>query len=171
METVIHYSHQLILAVPLVTSAAVLVATVQIEAHQDADSHPRSAMSLPPNRPAADALGVTGPTLDDVLEFHYRTRIHLPQRCSPLINTLFEQESKEEKDGETSSTSPLMGSNRYDEDWSRLVSCYDPWTGGTPLRGKVFRIGSLCGSWAGRFLVSLRLLTLFRLTRILATKL
>lgn len=47
------------------------------------------------------------------------------------------------------------GSKCYDEDWSRLVGCQDLRVGDTPLRGTVFKLGSMTGSWAGRFLVSI----------------
>ena len=42
----------------------------------------------------------------------------------------------------------------FDNDWSRLVSCYDPYSKGTALRGELFSTGILSGCWEGRILVS-----------------
>jgi hypothetical protein len=48
-------------------------------------------------------------------------------------------------------TQTVGGSKNGDEDWYRLVACHDPRDGDMPLRGVVYRLGSIAGSWAGRF--------------------
>ncbi|KAK0184012.1 hypothetical protein F5146DRAFT_336506 [Armillaria mellea] len=40
---------------------------------------------------------------------------------------------------------------RYEQDWYRQVSCYDLFAPPDALRGPVFSLGSLTGSWAGRW--------------------
>jgi hypothetical protein len=96
--------------------------------------HP-SAANLPLNREIANGLG---PTLEDVQEFHYGTRTRFVDRCRI-----------------SSDVDDSGGSRRHDEDWSRLVSCHDPWMTEPPLRGKVYTLGSVTGCWAGRFCVCL----------------
>lgn len=149
---VIHYSHTLKLAVPLATTAAALLTTVRTEELQDLNTFPEAANSMPVDRAAAIASGREGPTFEDVSSYHFKERIHVPQRNAPLFDLDFDQYNSE------STVEPsLRGSARYDEDWSRLVSCLDPWMGPIALRGKMFTPGSLVGSWEGRLLVSLLL--------------
>ena len=143
-----HYSHKLVLAVPIVTAAAALITTVRTEELQTSETFPNTALLLPPDRATAIASGAIGPTLEDITRFHFQERIHVPSCCPLTIDPEFDI-----SDGENQVM--LLGSERYDEDWSRLVACHDPWMGSMPLRGKVFTIGSMAGSWAGRLMVRL----------------
>jgi hypothetical protein len=44
-------------------------------------------------------------------------------------------------------------STKWDGDWERLVSCWDPWS--EPFfRGPVYPLGALDGLWVGRMIVS-----------------
>ena len=98
-------------------------------------------MTLPPTREVANALGIQGKTLADVQEFHYAVRTRLLERC-----TL-------DQDAGESESSPVIHSGRHDEAWYRLVSCYDLWNDQTALRGKMYTVGTMSGSWDGRVLV------------------
>ncbi|GLB44816.1 hypothetical protein LshimejAT787_1801530 [Lyophyllum shimeji] len=151
---IIHFSHRLMLPVPIVTSAAALLITVRTEALQTAHTFPASAYALPADRATANALNVAGPTLEDVSRFHFQERIHASSRCTPNIDVVFHDDDDIE-DGRTGdeTLSPSDGSQRYEEDWSRLVNCYDPWAMPSPLRGKVYTVGSLAGSWEGRLML------------------
>lgn len=113
---------------------------------QNESTFPREAYSLPRNRADAIVQGLTGPTLEDIIGFHYENRIPTTNRCSLNVDTLWVEDLEEESLSEN-------GSKRYDEDWNRLVGCKDLHSGDTPLRGTVFKLGSMTGSWAGRFLV------------------
>lgn len=149
---IIHYSHKLRLAVPLATSAAALITTVRTEELQDLGRFPEAARSMPHDRASADALGMSGPTFEDISSFHFQERIHVPHRNVPVADLGFDQYNSDAEDEDKSSPLPKC-SERYDEDWSRLVACHHPWMGPTALRGKMFTPGSLVGSWEGRMLV------------------
>ncbi|KAG5638538.1 hypothetical protein H0H81_012038 [Sphagnurus paluster] len=140
---IIHFSHRLTLTVPLVTSAAALLTTAYTEALQTCETFPFSAYTQPVDRATADALGSSGPTLQNILEFHFQERIHKPPQCNPDVNIIYEDQI--ESDSEVHS--PLNGSSKYDEDWFRLVNCYDARAAPSPLRGTVYRPGSLAGTW------------------------
>lgn len=76
-----------------------------------------------------------GPTLEDIVDFHWY----------PVINnTRFVEDLEEDLFSEN-------GSKLYDEDWSRLDGCNLKVLrdGNSPLRGTVFKFGSTTGSWAG----------------------
>jgi hypothetical protein len=145
----VHYSHKVVIAVPLVTAAATLITTVHTEELQANATFPDAALSLLPNRATAIALGAVGPTLEDITRFHFQERIYVSGRIPLTIDPGFDFGADEVK--QTMS----LGSGRYDEDWSRLVACHDPWIGSMPLRGKVFTLGSMSASWAGRMMVCL----------------
>jgi hypothetical protein len=119
---------------------------VRIEELQTNETFPDAAFSLPPDRATAIALGAVGPTLEDITRFHFQERICVPSRCPVTIDPEFDDEAIQ---------AMSFGSERYDEDWSRLVACHDPWVGSMPLRGKVFALGSMVGSWTGRLMVRL----------------
>ncbi|KAF5379763.1 hypothetical protein D9615_005748 [Tricholomella constricta] len=146
-----HFSHKLVLAVPIITSAATLLTTVYTEALQTLRPLPPTANTLPADRATANALGLGGPTYEDLSRFHFLERIHASTRCTPITDVTLE--SLEEEDEEYELESPLDGSWRYEEDWSRLVNCHDPRGIPSPLRGKVHTIGSLAGSWEGRLIL------------------
>ncbi|KAJ7590229.1 hypothetical protein C8J56DRAFT_937145 [Mycena floridula] len=132
--TVCHYGHPLTLSAPLLTPIALLVGLLRIQIYIDAE--PFDPSSLP------------GPRIQDIVEFR-NIRIKAPERCRLVVDEVYD----DFPDGKSVDQSDvLQGSRRYDEDWHRLVSCYDPFEKVTPLRGIVYRIGSLVGSWAGRFL-------------------
>ena len=67
-------------------------------------------------------------------------------RCRVIINTRFVEDLEEDLFSEN-------GSKLYDADWSQLVGCNLKVLrdGNSPLRGTVFKFGSMTGSWAGRF--------------------
>ncbi|RDB25822.1 hypothetical protein Hypma_006293 [Hypsizygus marmoreus] len=152
LSVVTHYGHELTLAAPTLTCAATLVTTVLFEALSNSQTFPNNAYHLPADRASAGPNFV-GPTLEDLLRFHFDERIHVPGRCAPTLDLNFDQgDSEEELKSETNPPS-LCGSKRYDEDWSRLVSCHDPrLVTPSPLRGIMFTIGCLAGSWEGRLL-------------------
>ena len=131
----------------MATPAALLNYVLRVESMQTEATFPRHASRLPQNRAEAVAQGLVGPTLEDITHFHYRNRIPTMNRCLVNIDTRFLEDLKEESFSEN-------GSKRYDEDWSRLVGCQDLRVGDTSLRGTVFKLGSMTGSWAGRFLVT-----------------
>ena len=140
MTTITHYSHRLTLAAPPLTSAALLATTVRQEALLDVSPLLTSG-SYPPDRATANATGHRGITLEDVREFHYNVRTPFLEKCAIDLNA-------NPMDSERG-----QGSMRHDEDWSRQVSCYDPWMELPPLRGAVYMPGALSGSWSGRILV------------------
>lgn len=149
----IHYGNQLNIAAPLLTPAALLVWIVRVQSYADVEPFDATAMKLPPNRQTADLVGWRGPTIEDVVEYR-KIRVGAPERCA--LNLEDGEDDNFDGDGggadETNGEESRHGSRRYDNDWYRLVSCHDPWADNLPLRGAVFRIGSLAGSWGGRFL-------------------
>jgi hypothetical protein len=142
ITTFVHYNHQLTIAAPSLTAAALLATSVRIEAIQDTSPLPAASRNLPPTREIADARGLTGKTLEDVREFQYRVRTRFLERCT-----------LDEDGDESDSSSEIVDSERHDEDWHRLVCCYDPWNDQAVLRGKVWSPGTLSGSWDGRVMV------------------
>lgn len=140
-----HYSHALTISYPLETTAATLLWALKMEALQDGQPLPVYANSLPPNREVANATGSTGPTVQDIHDFHYRVRVQ-ESYSEPFLSA-----SEQIFDLRTSSE----GSQRFDEHWSRLVTCHDLcMMDDMPLRGPVYQLGSLCGQWSGRFAAS-----------------
>lgn len=135
---IVHYTHEITIAAPSLTSAALLAMTVRAEAVQDNSPLPAQALTLPLNREAANALGVMGKTLEDVREFHYNVRTRFLEKCTV---------------GTADSSNRIIDSTRHDEDWYRLVSCHDPWGSVAHMRGKVYTLGSMSGTWDGRLLV------------------
>jgi hypothetical protein len=142
----VHYSHKLVLVAPLATVAATLITAMRTEELQTDETFPDTALRLPIDRATAIASGAVGPTLEDITRFHFQERIHIPSRNTITINPDFDNEARQ---------AGSLVSERYDEDWSRLVACHDPRIGSMPLRGKVFTLGSMAGSWAGRLMVRL----------------
>lgn len=69
-------------------------------------------------------------------------------RYPVTINTRFVEDLEEDLFSEN-------GSKRYDEDWSRLVGCKDLRDGNSPLRGTVFKLGSMTGLLGRSFLVTI----------------
>lgn len=135
LASTIHYcGHQLQLAVPPLTPAALLNYLVRCESRQDgAPLHP-SVVDLPATREEALARGIASPSLtqEDVAEFHYRTRTH-------FFNNPRERGH--------SPSEPL------DLEWFRLVSCHDLWDIERPLRGIVYSLGTMVGNWCGRMII------------------
>ncbi|KAL0945455.1 hypothetical protein HGRIS_000945 [Hohenbuehelia grisea] len=146
--TIKHYGHDLTVAVPPVTSAAALAMTVRWETEQVRQGLPESINNFPQNRQEAIATGRRGMTVEDARAFHYDVRVRVPERCQlyPMGVDLGEED-------EVSEWRPTsVGSKRWDEDWSRVVSCCKPWVD-SPLRGKVYTPGDLVGSWTGRIML------------------
>ena len=48
---------------------------------------------------------------------------------------------------------PGRGSEQYEHDWMRLITCYSPWNQ-PMIRRRVFTPGMMTGTWVGRFFVS-----------------
>jgi hypothetical protein len=115
------------------------------------------ALGLPADRAAANAMGIGGPTRADIVEFR-NLKIAAPERCPLELDQCFADDFVNEEgqvQDDLRKGIPLTGSARYDTDWYRLVSCLDPWSPPSPLRGIVYQLGSIAGSWAGRFVVFL----------------
>ncbi|KAF8622009.1 hypothetical protein AX15_007363 [Amanita polypyramis BW_CC] len=134
---IVHYSHALTVSYPFATTAATLLWVMQAEVQQNEQSFPRGAHMLPHNREEANAVG---PTYEDIYDFHYRVRV---QECYSR------PASEQNLDPEIAAE----GSRRFDEAWTRLVACHDPCLGDVPLRGPVYKIGTLSGRWSGRFIL------------------
>ena len=139
-----HYSHALTISYPLTSTAATLLWALQMEVHHDGQPLPAFAYKLPLNREVANATGRIGATVQDVYDFHYRVRVQ--ESCSLQSLSASEQISDPRNSSEES--------RRFDEHWSRLVTCHDLCLGDVPLRGTVYKLGSLCGRWSGRFAAS-----------------
>lgn len=147
---VVHYSHRLQIAAPVVAPAVVLSLTLQADSFQDASNIPLTARNLPHDRASAIAGGMSGPTLDDIVDFHLKNRVPTMESSLPLLETEYVENlnvcEKEDEDDPD-----VRGSKSCDEDWYRMVACHDPRDGDAPLRGVVYKLGSIGGSWAGRF--------------------
>lgn len=154
---VVHYSHRLRIVAPVVAPAAVLSLTLQADSFQDVSNLPATAQNLPHDRASAIARGVNGPTLDEIVDFHLKNRIPTMESFSPALETEYVEDFNE-SNKQTQDDSDAGGSKSCDEDWYRLVACHDPRDGDMPLRGVVYRLGSIAGSWAGRFQVSYSIL-------------
>ncbi|KAG8212957.1 hypothetical protein J3R82DRAFT_11323 [Butyriboletus roseoflavus] len=128
----IHYlGHKLRLAVPPLTSAALLNFVVRQEAWQDTVPLPLRIALLPATREEATTRGLATPALtqEDVREFHYHTR------------TRFFPHNQD------------ITSEQFDKDWFRLVACHTPSAVERPLKGIVYPLGTLVGNWSGRIFV------------------
>ncbi|KAI6122237.1 hypothetical protein EDD16DRAFT_1477829 [Pisolithus croceorrhizus] len=135
VSSVYYCAHQLQLAVPPLTPAALLNYLVRREARQDnARLHPQVA-DLPATRQEAIARGISAPALtqEDVAEFHYHTRTH-------FFNN-------------PRSHGGRSVSETLDVEWFRLVSCHDLWDVERPLRGIVYSLGTFAGNWSGRMIL------------------
>ncbi|TFK33451.1 hypothetical protein BDQ12DRAFT_738768 [Crucibulum laeve] len=145
VSDIVHYSHKLTIAAPPVTSGAMLLYAMRKEAFQDDQTFPSNISNLPVDRAAAVASHREGPTIQDIIDFHYQNRVQAMERVPRRIISDFEQyDCDYEQSPQTS--------RRYEEDWYRCVGCSDLWASDSPLRGIVFKPGTLSGSWAGRFL-------------------
>lgn len=141
------------MAAPLLTPVALLVWVVRLQLYLDAEFFDPNSIKLPPDRPTANALGWHGPTIEDVVEYR-SLRIRGLERCPLVLEEGDNSSFDDEDDGADDDTRPpLQGSRAYDDDWYRLVCCHDAWADNPPLRGPVYRLGSLAGSWKGRFIV------------------
>ncbi|KAF8963146.1 hypothetical protein BDZ97DRAFT_1051779 [Flammula alnicola] len=158
---IIHYSHRLQLAAPVIAPAAIMALVVRADSVQDLTNVPRVSHDLPRNRAEAIAQGHNGPTAADIFDFHLNNRIHIVDRCQPVLDTRFIEDLDVDDESDTAASCEVnTGSKRHDQDWYRLVACHDPWVGDMPLRGVVYGLGSMAGSWAGRLIeVDLELLT------------
>ncbi|PFH46019.1 hypothetical protein AMATHDRAFT_156930 [Amanita thiersii Skay4041] len=144
---IMHYSHPLMVSYPLSIYAATLLWTLESESCQDERTFNPPPHAVPRTR--GDVPGWDGPTLEDLYDFHFRVRLRQVESCAQQINDA----QNDDNDDETDIMTPIKGSRRFDEDWTRLVACYNPCLSNIPLRGQVYRIGSLCGSWAGRYII------------------
>lgn len=156
-----HYSHRLRVVAPVIAPVAALIATVFAEREQTSETFPAN-LPLPLDRADAVAQGRRGATVADVQHFHFHNRIRMPTLNSPLIDAIFSfglgDGSEVSGEGGALVNAPefsaeTRGSRSHDADWYRLVSCHDPWGGSHRLRGPVYKLGSLSGSWSGRLLV------------------
>lgn len=132
LVTHIHYlGHKLKLAVPPLTSAALLNFAVRQEAWQDTSPLSSRIALLPATREEAIARDLGSPTLtqEDVREFHFRTRTRFFQHSQGIT------------------------SERLDKDWFRLVACHTPSAVERPLKGTFYSLGTIIGNWSGRIFV------------------
>ena len=132
LMTQIHYlGHKLKLAVPPLTSAALLNFVVRQEAWQDTVPLPSRIALLPATREEAIARDLRTPALtqEDVREFHCHTRTRFFHHSQGIT------------------------SERLDKDWFRLVACHTPSAVERPLKGIVYSLGALVGNWSGRIFV------------------
>ncbi|KAG9315384.1 hypothetical protein JVU11DRAFT_4531 [Chiua virens] len=130
LVTQIQYlGHKLNLAVPPLTSAALLSFVVRREAWQDTVPLSSRISRLPTTRQEAISRDLVPPSLtqEDVRDFHYHTR------------TRFFQHD--------------VTSERLDKDWFRLVGCHTPSAEERRLKGIVYPLGTLVGNWSGRIFV------------------
>lgn len=130
----VHFSARPAIVPPLVSVAAKLVYFSRREAVPfDIPS------GLPLTRAHAHAAGMTdiGPTQEDLLEFN----AHLNRRL-PEIRPGW---------GEDAIGEPL--SSRWDSDWWRLRTCFDPWADIEAGLGRRYEPGTLTGLWQGRMIV------------------
>ena len=147
-----HYSHQLTIAAPVVSSAAVLALSVRIDAFKD-DSNLPHIPDLPLTRSDAVTQGWDGASVEDIHDFHLN--IMIPVRRRPLlVQDDLRYDIGDEDESEVEFACNESGSGRCDEDWYRLVACHDPHISDTPLRGVLYHPGSMTGRWAGRLMVS-----------------
>lgn len=154
MSEIVHYSHRLRLASPVVAPAVIQRLAVQADSFQTITNFPRELMeSLPPSRADAPEGGLTAHHVED---FHLNNRPYLFAKCHLVISTRYLEDlevAEEDTVSEAGEEACRRGSLCHDADWYRIVSCHDPWQGDTPLRGVVYRPGALSGTWAGRLLV------------------
>ncbi|KAJ8520732.1 hypothetical protein ONZ45_g2457 [Pleurotus djamor] len=137
-----HYTHPLTLSLPLLSTSATLLYISRGETNLD-ERGPPDTSRMPSSREEADLVGVRA-TAGDVREA-WGVRVGVP--C-------VERGEEDDADGEDEEEEEEEESRKYDTDWSRLVSCYDPWNEEeSPLRGPVYRPGTLSGTWSGRFIV------------------
>lgn len=135
--TIIHYSHKLTIAAPLLVQAATLLYTAHVEELQTS-----LVLQFPSgSTPTAQERAVN--------EFHYETRLQMVQKNASIqFRRCFDSNC-------------VAGANRecpsvqMDEDWYRIISCHSLRMGAYPLRGIVFQPGTLAGSWKGRLLVGI----------------
>jgi hypothetical protein len=127
----VYFGRPLTLAAPVLTPVALLLAHARYERGLGGSADAAPERDAPPTRA-------------DIAEYERRARIATVERSEPLtahghlaINTDHEEGC----------------SNQYDEDWSRLVGCYDPHLR-PPLWSRVFTRGALSGCWAGTIVVS-----------------
>ena len=146
---VLHYSHKLRLAAPVIAPAAILALVVQADAFQDSTNLPNVVSILPRTRADAIAQGRRGPTVADIFDYHLNTRPPTSTRPQPTVDFTY----VEDLEDVLQPRALTGGSMQHDEDWYRLVACHDPWAGDSPLRGPVYQPGILSGKWAGRLLV------------------
>jgi len=148
---IIHYSLPITISSPLFNSGSLLTWISRMETMLE-NTNPITGplANLPVTREEANARNIPGPTQEDFLRAH-RNQVHAPERCNLNIQILYDDE---ENFCTPEHPTSRHGSRRYDEDWYRMVSCCDPWETKPLLRGPVHRPGSLTGSWAGTFLVS-----------------
>ncbi|KDQ49740.1 hypothetical protein JAAARDRAFT_615232 [Jaapia argillacea MUCL 33604] len=152
VRQIIHYSHPLTLSSPPLTAAALLASVSRTETQLRLDyqsdgyadwkaNRRRQLSNHPQTRAERDALGLMCPSMEDLDDFETSSSVTFAQRLSETPTAGTEKESSD------------FGSQRFDEDWYRLVSCFDPWGDEPPLRGKVFSPGTMAGRWRGRLLV------------------
>ncbi|THU83391.1 hypothetical protein K435DRAFT_844066 [Dendrothele bispora CBS 962.96] len=177
---IVHYTHPLMIASPLMNPGALLLWITRMETFLEGkDPIVGPLAELPLNRAEANARNLNaggpvalGPTQEDVIRRH-KNQVHAPERCKLNVKMGYDEEEdfclpehrhsdlnpkttdspcSDDNGNSSGSGGNRVGSRRYDEDWYRMVSCSDPWSTKSMLRGPVHRPGSLTGSWAGTFL-------------------
>ncbi|KAF5341371.1 hypothetical protein D9758_012282 [Tetrapyrgos nigripes] len=146
---IIHYSFPVTIASPLLNYGSLLTWIARMETFLERQTPVVGALGdLPATREEANAQNLTGPTQEDILRSH-RNQVYTPERCTTTIHVMYDDD---ENFCSSEHDIARRGSRRYDEDWYRMVSCCDPCSTKSTLRGAVYRPGSLTGSWAGTYL-------------------
>ncbi|KAF8582252.1 hypothetical protein K439DRAFT_1618421 [Ramaria rubella] len=127
-----YFGKTLILTPPLLSPAAWLICVVRLEM-AEAEAQVTFPLNMPETREEADSNGWEGPAREDIKE-----------KLRPATRFM--------------EWGPKAGGcawERYNNDWERLLGCYDPWKELNPrIRRQVFTPGMLAGEWIGkRFLI------------------
>ncbi|KAF9475448.1 hypothetical protein BDN70DRAFT_883714 [Pholiota conissans] len=150
-SVITHYSHELRVHPPVITPAAIMALVVRAQSTQTTLNIPPHRHDIPSTRTEAIFQGYNGPTMSDILHFHLRNRISVVAKCTLTLDIQHADNLDEGFD--TYENEPGgAGSLQHDIDWTRIVACYDPRIGDMPLRGVVYKLGSMVGSWEGRLL-------------------
>ncbi|EJD06721.1 uncharacterized protein FOMMEDRAFT_131573 [Fomitiporia mediterranea MF3/22] len=141
---IIHYNQSLFLRIPSAPLAAFLASTARLDFDQQCGKVVGGcSLSLPRSREVAIALGITGPTIEDMEELGKIARVAIRRRASTTGST--------REHNLDDSPSKFL-----DIDWSRMMLFeHSSQTArhGEAFRGQAYVPGNLAGPWAGKFMV------------------
>lgn len=145
-----HFTGKITLSHPLITVAAKLLYLARREVQP---------IQVPPtlivDRPTALAQNRTGifPTQADIIEFNrYRGSQFVDKGNWDAWKEGLTQEQLHLEASSTWLPTLKSISSKWDPDWTRLISCTDPWNG-SPFKRAVHNYGVLNGLWHGRMLM------------------